>query len=144
MPNAVTLLIEGAGHSDPLFLSSPKILETMKAFLRGEPVRERVITLPPIAFDPPRKIAQVSDEVLGRYAGTYRLDASMQVRVVKAGSVLYLIPGGNSPVAIRPMSEREFFTPALAATVRFEVEEGRTVALILERPGQPAMRAQKE
>jgi len=144
MPNAVTLLIEGAGHSDPLFLSSPKILETMKAFLRGEPVRERVITLPPIAFDPPRKIADVRDEVLARYAGTYRIDASMQVRVVKAGSVLYLIPGGNSPVAIRLMSEREFFTPALAATVRFEVEEGRTVALVLERPGQPAMRAQKE
>ncbi len=54
MPNAVTLIIEGAGHSDPLFLSSPKILETMKGFLRGEPVRERVITLPPIAFDAPR------------------------------------------------------------------------------------------
>lgn len=45
MPNAVTLVIEGAGHSDPLFLSSPKILETMKAFLRGEPVRERYIVL---------------------------------------------------------------------------------------------------
>jgi pimeloyl-ACP methyl ester carboxylesterase len=48
MPNAVTLIIEGAGHSDPLFLSSPKILETMKAFLRGEPIRERYITLPPM------------------------------------------------------------------------------------------------
>lgn len=45
MPNAVTLVIEGAGHSDPLFLSSPKILETMKVFLRGEPVKERYIVL---------------------------------------------------------------------------------------------------
>ncbi|MFL6248866.1 MAG: alpha/beta hydrolase [Thermoanaerobaculia bacterium] len=45
MPNAVTLVIEGAGHSDPLFLSSPKILETMKMFLRGEPIRERYIVL---------------------------------------------------------------------------------------------------
>jgi pimeloyl-ACP methyl ester carboxylesterase len=41
MPNAVTIVIEGAGHSDPLFLSTPKILETMKMFLRGEPIRER-------------------------------------------------------------------------------------------------------
>jgi pimeloyl-ACP methyl ester carboxylesterase len=46
MPNAVTLIIEGAGHSDPLFLSSPKIFETMKAFLRGEAIRERYIVLP--------------------------------------------------------------------------------------------------
>lgn len=45
MPNAVTLIIEGAGHSDPLFLSSPKILETMKAFLRGEPIGERYIAV---------------------------------------------------------------------------------------------------
>lgn len=45
IPNAVTLVIEGAGHSDPLFLSSPKIFETMKAFLRGEPIRRRYIPL---------------------------------------------------------------------------------------------------
>jgi pimeloyl-ACP methyl ester carboxylesterase len=144
MPNAVTILIEGAGHSDPLFLSSPKILEAMKAFLRGEPVRERVITLPPIEFDPPRKIAEVGDAILALYVGTYRIDQSMQMRVVKAGSVLYLIPSGNSPVAIRPISEREFFTPALAATVRFEVQEGRAVAFVLTRPGQPELRARKE
>ena len=45
MPNAVTLVIEGAGHSDPLFLSSPKIFETMKMFLRGEAIKERYIVL---------------------------------------------------------------------------------------------------
>lgn len=46
MPNAEHLVIEGAGHSDPLFLSSPRILEAMKAFLRGEKLAERYITLP--------------------------------------------------------------------------------------------------
>jgi hypothetical protein len=45
MPNAVSFVIEGAGHSDPLFLSSPKILETMKMFLRGEPIRERYVNV---------------------------------------------------------------------------------------------------
>jgi pimeloyl-ACP methyl ester carboxylesterase len=52
MPNASHLVLVGAGHSDPLFLSSPKILEAMKAFLRGEPLRERYITLPVPSFQP--------------------------------------------------------------------------------------------
>ncbi|HYH08434.1 MAG TPA: alpha/beta fold hydrolase [Thermoanaerobaculia bacterium] len=47
MPNAQHLVIVGAGHSDPLFLSSPKILDAMKTFLRGETIRERYIELPP-------------------------------------------------------------------------------------------------
>lgn len=144
MPNAIALTIEGAGHSDPLFLSTPKIFEAMTAFLRHEPIRERVFTLPPVAFDPPRTIAKVSDDVLARYAGTYRLDPTMQLRVVKAGSVLYLIASGNSPVAIRPTSEREFFASGLSSTVRFEVEDGKTVALVLARPGQPEQRAVKD
>ncbi|HYC62364.1 MAG TPA: alpha/beta hydrolase [Thermoanaerobaculia bacterium] len=59
MPNAIALTIEGAGHSDPLFLSTPKLLETMKMFLRGELIRERVFTLPPVEFQAPRKIANV-------------------------------------------------------------------------------------
>jgi pimeloyl-ACP methyl ester carboxylesterase len=139
MPNAIAITIEGAGHSDPLFLSSPKIYETMKAFLRGEPIRERVIALPPIELDPPRKIANVSDDVLARHAGTYRAGEQMQVRVVKAGSVLYLIPPGSGPVAIRPLSDTEFFTPALGFTVRFE-----SGALILQRRGQAEQRLARE
>lgn len=36
--NSTHMIIEGAVHSDPLFLSSPKIKEGMMEFLRGQPV----------------------------------------------------------------------------------------------------------
>ena len=49
-PNGVHLIIEGAGHSDPLFLSSQKILETMLAFMKGETISDFSIELPPIEF----------------------------------------------------------------------------------------------
>lgn len=120
MPNAQHLVIEGAGHSDPLFLSSPKILEAMKAFLRGEPLRERVIALPPIEFLPVRTVASVPDEVLARYAGTYRFPDDVVRRVIKAGSVLYTMREGQPPFAIRPSSRNEFFYETSAITVRFE------------------------
>ncbi len=48
--NGVHLVLDGAGHGDPLFLSSPAILETMLAFLRGEPVADRTIELPVVDF----------------------------------------------------------------------------------------------
>ncbi len=44
----VHLIIDGAGHSDPLFLSSPGIETMMHDFLAGHAVVDRTITLPPI------------------------------------------------------------------------------------------------
>jgi len=44
------LIIDGAVHSDPLFLSSPKILETMLEFMRGEQPQTLSISLDPIKF----------------------------------------------------------------------------------------------
>ena len=120
MPNAQHLVIEGAGHSDPLFLSSPKILEAMKAFLRGQPLPERTIVLPPIQFTPIRTIAKVSDEVLARHVGSYRIDEKTTRRVVKAGSQLYTVRGNNPPFPIRPISENEFFYEQTGDTIRFE------------------------
>ena len=48
--NSYHLIIDGAVHSDPLFLSSPKILETMMQFMRGEKPTTLSITLDPIKF----------------------------------------------------------------------------------------------
>ena len=48
--NNYHLIIDGAVHSDPLFLSSPKILETMLQFMRGEKPTTLSITLDPIKF----------------------------------------------------------------------------------------------
>jgi pimeloyl-ACP methyl ester carboxylesterase len=40
--NSSHLIIDGAGHSDPLFLSSPKIEETMSSFFKGEELPKTV------------------------------------------------------------------------------------------------------
>jgi len=140
MPNATHLVIENAGHSDPLFLSSPKILEAMKTFLRGEPIRERYIQIAPPEFTPVRKVVALSDEVLSRYAGEYRIDEKTKRRVVKAGSVLYTIRDGSSPFAIRPMSETDFFYEQMESWIRFEVDDaGKVTGMIFHGPdGKPA------
>lgn len=48
--NSTHMIIENAVHSDPLFLSSPKIKEGMMEFLRGQPVTTTKITAPPLKF----------------------------------------------------------------------------------------------
>ena len=49
-PNSTHIIIEGAVHSDPLFLSSPKIKEGMVEFLKGQPVTTTKITAPAMKF----------------------------------------------------------------------------------------------
>jgi len=50
------LIIDGAAHSDPLFLSSPKILDTMLEFLQTGKVSTTRISIP-IQFRPVREFA---------------------------------------------------------------------------------------
>jgi pimeloyl-ACP methyl ester carboxylesterase len=50
--NSTHIIIEGAVHSDPLFLSSPKIKDGMMEFLRGQPVTVTKIVAPPMKFGP--------------------------------------------------------------------------------------------
>jgi pimeloyl-ACP methyl ester carboxylesterase len=49
-PNSTHMIIEGAVHSDPLFLSSPKIKQGMMEFLRGQPVTTTKIQGAPLKF----------------------------------------------------------------------------------------------
>ena len=51
-PNSTHLIIEGAVHSDPLFLSSPRIKDVLLEFMRGATVSTTRITLPPMKFAP--------------------------------------------------------------------------------------------
>jgi hypothetical protein len=44
------MIIEGAVHSDPLFLSSPKIKDGMMEFLKGQPITTIRIQAPAIKF----------------------------------------------------------------------------------------------
>ena len=50
--NSTHLVIEGAVHSDPLFLSSPQIKDAMLAFMKGQPVTTTRLTPPPMKFVP--------------------------------------------------------------------------------------------
>lgn len=50
--NSIHMIVENAVHSDPLFLSSPKILEGMLEFLRDKPVTATRITGPRMKFAP--------------------------------------------------------------------------------------------
>lgn len=47
---SVHLIIDGAVHSDPLFLSSPKIKDVMLEFMKGEKVSTTNIKLEPLRF----------------------------------------------------------------------------------------------
>jgi pimeloyl-ACP methyl ester carboxylesterase len=54
-PNSAHLIIEGAVHSDPLFLSSPKIKDVMLEFMKGEKLSTTQIALAPLKFTPLKK-----------------------------------------------------------------------------------------
>ena len=135
MPNAVHLVIEGAGHSDPLFLSSPKILESMHRFLRGEAIAEHRIELPAVTFVAPRAVVELPVATLERYVGEYRLPEGGVRRVLRAGSVLYTLREGGQPFAIRPSSETDFFYEGTPSSIRFELDARGGVAAMLFRPG---------
>ena len=131
MPNAVHLVIEGAGHGDALFVSSPEILATMHAFLRGEPIAKRRIALPPVQMLAPRKVVDLSPQQLDRYVGTYEIPTGGARKIVRAGSVLYSIRTGGPPFAIRPSAPTEFFYEGAASAARFEVDaRGKATAMV--------------
>ncbi|HET9479777.1 MAG TPA: alpha/beta hydrolase, partial [Pyrinomonadaceae bacterium] len=52
LANSTHIIIDGAVHSDPLFLSSPKIKDGMLEFLKGQPVTATRISAPPMKFAP--------------------------------------------------------------------------------------------
>lgn len=133
LKNATHLVIEGAGHSDPLFVSTPKIGETMQRFFRGEKLADARVAIDPPVFMTPRKVVTLSDDVLNRYVGTYKINEKTNRRVVKAGTLLYSIRDGSQPFPLRPMSETEFFLEGTPTKVTFEVNgEGKVTGMVLD------------
>lgn len=51
-PNSQHLILDGAWHSDPLFLSSPRIKDIMLEFMKGNPLSATRIKLDPARFFP--------------------------------------------------------------------------------------------
>jgi len=128
LPNARLLVIDGAAHSDPLFLSNPAIVESIRGFFAGEEQpRERTIPAEPLRFVAPRHVADVAPERLSRYVGEYKIEGGGVRRVVRAGPLLFTIRDSGSPLAIRPASETEFFYEGQSAHLRFEIGDGGKV-----------------
>jgi pimeloyl-ACP methyl ester carboxylesterase len=135
LPHAVHLVIEGAGHSDPLFLSSPRILETMLRFLAGEPIHERRIVLPPTELMAPRRVAEQPAEVLERYVGAYEVPGGGVRQVFRAGGLLYVQRDRNRPFPVRPSGPTEFFYEGMPTSLVFELGADGQVVAMRFRPG---------
>jgi pimeloyl-ACP methyl ester carboxylesterase len=132
MPNAVQLIIDGAGHSDPLFLSSPKILTAMQEFMRGGKPSQTRIEVTPKAFDRIEDVIEISESTLQKYAGVYTISPKAKRRVVKAGNVLYTIRDGGLPIPMRPTSPTDFFGEGVRTRVHFELDPtGKVVAMVM-------------
>lgn len=135
--NGVHLVIEGAGHSDPLFLSSPEIAETMAAFLRGEPAKDQRITLPPVKLVPPRQAAEVSAAVLERYVGTYRINENEVREVTLTGGQLFTQRTGAAKLAITPQSETEFYYDGSPTHLEFVLDDDGDVShMVMYQQGE--------
>ena len=80
--------------------------------------RERRITLDPVKFQTPRHVVAVEPATLDRLTGRYKL-GSLDVQVVRAGSLLFVIAQGR-PIALRPLSETEFFIESRPSRIRFD------------------------
>jgi hypothetical protein len=141
LPNSTHLVLEGAGHSDPLFLSSPRILEVMTAFLEGEPIADEVITLPPVVFDPIERPEEVrlERETAARYAGVYPVPGTdMAITVDTAPGGLAVTFPGRGTFTFYPTSETTFAMREAAVEVTFLMDEaGRVRGLKGNAQGEP-------
>lgn len=121
------LVIDGAGHSDPLFLSSPRILECMQAFMQGEKIPVDRIELDPVELLAPRQVVAVAEETLAHYAGTYRISEDSIRAVFQVGPLLYSRRDQGQVLPLRPTSESAFFYEGSLTHVEFAVDEGNRV-----------------
>lgn len=151
-PNGQHLVIENAGHSDPLFLSSPRILETMRAFLRGRSLpTTRVRTAPPDLAEgalPPALSADFLQSIVGGYerrrGDVWRVLHHRTVRSLDPGGhetgrtteLLLRLRGNGFPLQARPDST--FFIPGFGPDLVFRFHRdaaGAVERLEFARPG---------
>ncbi len=135
MPHGHRLIIDGAGHGDALFVSSPRIVEAMLEFLRGELRRDERIALPPMRFVPVRTIAALDPAARSRLAGDYRAADGATWKLIDARSVFLLVRPGRSPLPLRASSSSELFVEGLPAVVRLRIDDGGRASLRLLADG---------
>ncbi len=116
--NSSHLIIKGAGHSDPLFLSSPRIAEVMLAFMHGKSVTDETITLEPINFIE-RKIITLDKTKLDSYAGKYRISPELLVTVERQDDHLHVDIQTFGVFQFYAISETTFFIQGSDVELKF-------------------------
>lgn len=143
MPHGHHLIIEGVGHGDALFVSSPRIVEIMLAFLRGELRGDERIALPPMRFTPVRTVAALDRATRSHMAGDYRAADGKAWKLIDAGTVFFLVRPGGPPLPLRASSSTELFTEGHPAVVQLRIDDrGRTSLRLLAdgiNAGPPAV-----
>jgi hypothetical protein len=130
MSHARRVIIDGAGHGDGLFVSSPRIAEAMLRFLRGELRADERIALPPMRFVPVRTVIALDAAARAQVAGDYRAADGTVWKLVDAGNVFYLVRPGRPPLPLRASAPGELFTEGQPAIVRLGLDaDGRPASL---------------
>ena len=135
MPNGHHLIIHGAGHSDPLFLSSPKIKQTMLAFMQGNQVeRNQHIYLPPIKF-----FVAPEKETNHQANAKQRPVAKFKHLNVSGLAVVYLRAGAQPTidVSVEGMPMENLITEIVADTLRIFTKGNHSGEFIAVRVGVP-------
>jgi pimeloyl-ACP methyl ester carboxylesterase len=131
LPNARHLLLDGAGHGDDLFIASPRIVDVMLRFLRGEMTVDERIALPALRFTPVRRVVALDAATRSRMAGDYRTADGATWTLVDEGSLFYLVRPNKPPLPLRPSAPDELFAEGVPAIVRLRVDEAGRTSLVL-------------
>ena len=121
-PNGTHLVLENAGHSNDLFLSSPKILGIMAAFFKGSEMASQTLTVAPPDFATVRQPVSLDPTKAVRYLGEYQAEGEVW-QVISLGTYRFQNEGGTTEdmriqirhggngFSILPVSQSEFFIP---------------------------------
>jgi hypothetical protein len=78
---------------------------------------------------------ELSPGVLSRYAGSYRIDESIEVEIELDAGRLFAVAQETPRYELKPTSEKEFYGPDLDAEIAFEVDaSGRVLSFAASLP----------
>jgi CubicO group peptidase (beta-lactamase class C family) len=90
----------------------------------------------PYTVPAPRTVAKVNPAIYDRYVGKYEVAPNFVMTVTREGNSLMTQATGQNKIEVFPESEFRFFPKVIEATITFELEAGRVVALVLTQGGR--------
>ena len=91
-------------------------------------------------FPEDQETIQIAPEVLKTYAGEYTAKSGVHLTVTSEKSSLFLKITGQSPIELRPETDRKFSLKGLNSEVSFEKNDrGEVKGLILQQEGKQTL-----